>query len=250
MSIDKETGLRVEPKIFNISNYLIGRCTRILPIYYVTYLFAIPLIFAGHSFIKYEGNEDLCTLIGFMTIPLFLVQTWIGSDWTFMESGPNSPAWTVSTLFFFYFIYPWTLLFCQRRSNRTMAMILRLSFLIECSVGAPLFFVSHNGHWWSTAWPISRFPVFLMGVCAGVLCQRMQSGDEDAANRIGWCSDKHFILSFIEDFLMPMAWAKSSKVSKEQNQKSWGQRVHINSFFYFSLSRWLWSFNFTSLIGL
>ena len=37
-----------------------------------------------------------------------------------------------------------------------------------------------NAYWWATAWPISRFPVFLMGVCAGVLCQRILNGDEDA----------------------------------------------------------------------
>ena len=32
-------------------------------------------------------------------------------------------------------------------------------------------------YWISTAHPVTRFPVFFMGVCAGVLCMRIQSGD-------------------------------------------------------------------------
>ena len=57
-----------------------------------------------------------------------------------------------------------------------------ISFLVEVVIGIALYFVPINGYWWSTGWPISRFPVFMMGVCAGVLCQRMQSGDEDAVH--------------------------------------------------------------------
>ena len=95
-----ETGAEAEEKIFNTHNYLIGRCTRILPIYWVTYLFGIPLIFAGHSYIKYESSEDLGTLIGFLLVPLLLIQTWIG---LLMASGPDGPSWTV--IYFFKIIF-------------------------------------------------------------------------------------------------------------------------------------------------
>ena len=165
-------------------------------------------------------------------VPLLLIQSWIG---LLLGSGPDGPSWTVSTLFFFYFNYPWTLLFCQRRSNSGLAKIMGFSFLIEVIIGIALVLVPLNGYWWSTAWPISRYPVFLMGVCAGVLCQRMHSGDEDAVDRIGRTSDKNFLLSFIEDLLIPMPCVKSPKVSKEQKEKSWARRVDINSFFYFGL---------------
>ena len=36
------------------------------------------------------------------------------------------------------------------------------------------------GYWPATAQPIIRLPVFFMGVCAGVLCNRIQQGDIDA----------------------------------------------------------------------
>ena len=35
-------------------------------------------------------------------------------------------------------------------------------------------------YWLSTQHPISRLPVFFMGICAGVLCIRIQDGDLDA----------------------------------------------------------------------
>ena len=215
---------------------------------------AISSIFEQSEHIKYENSEDLGTLIGFLLVPLFLIQTWIG---LLAGPGPDGPSWTVSTLFFFYFNYPWTLLFCQRRSNLGLVKIMGFSFLIEVIIGTalvftrnytldfPTLFIPPNGYWWSTAWPISRYPVFLMGVCAGVLCQRMQSGE-----MIGQVSDKNFILSLIEDLLIPMPCIKTTKVSeeemeksslkstemfKEQNEKSWARRVDINSFFYFGL---------------
>ena len=35
-------------------------------------------------------------------------------------------------------------------------------------------------YWIGTAHPLFRLPVFFMGVCAGVLCNRIQQGDLDA----------------------------------------------------------------------
>ena len=45
------------------------------------------------------------------------------------------------------------------------------------------YYTTEGAYWFSTAHPISRLPVFFMGVCAGVLCVRIQTGDLDALNR-------------------------------------------------------------------
>ena len=37
-------------------------------------------------------------------------------------------------------------------------------------------------YWISTAHPLSRIPVFFMGICAGVLCVRIQQGSLEALN--------------------------------------------------------------------
>ena len=75
------------------------------------------------------------------------------------------------------------LVYCQQRTNQTLAIILASSYLIQNIFGIAIMVLlplNWNAYWWATAWPISRFPVFLMGVCAGVLCQRILNGDEDA----------------------------------------------------------------------
>ena len=96
-----ESGAEEHEKIFNTHNFLIGRCTRILPVYWVTFLFALPLMFLGHSV---YNPEDYGTIIGTCLVTLLLIQTWVG---LMLGSGPDGPSWTVSTLFFFYFNYPW-----------------------------------------------------------------------------------------------------------------------------------------------
>ena len=41
----------------------------------------------------------------------------------------------------------------------------------------PSSYADVMGYRWATMWPVSRFPVFLMGVCAGIICLRATSTD-------------------------------------------------------------------------
>ena len=76
----------------------------------------------------------------------------------------------------------------QRRSNHGLSILMALSYYIQLIIGVGLVISFEYGHviwssyWWATGWPISRFPVFLMGVWAGLLCQRMMAGDQDAVH--------------------------------------------------------------------
>ena len=62
------------------------------------------------------------------------------------------------------------------------------AFYFESIFGTFLFLIlrkagDHEGAYWiSTAHPISRIPVFFMGVCAGVLCMRIKEKDYEALN--------------------------------------------------------------------
>ena len=60
-----------------------------------------------------------------------------------------------------------------------------LSFWFEIIVGWVLldlleFLDYDKNYWYATAHPFSRLPVFFMGICAGVLCVRIQNGNLDA----------------------------------------------------------------------
>ena len=84
---------------FNYSEFFFGRMTRILPVYYFCYFFALPLIPLGHSY--YPGNAYDLT-IGGSILSFFLVQAWV----IVLHMGANGPSWTVSTLTFFYLLFP------------------------------------------------------------------------------------------------------------------------------------------------
>ena len=59
-----------------------------------------------------------------------------------------------------------------------------LAFYFELALGMGILFgmgdEGETGYWVATAWPPTRVPVFFMGICAGVICTRIQSGDTDA----------------------------------------------------------------------
>ena len=83
------------------------------------------------------------------------------------------------------------LVFAQKRSNQSLANLMALSFYFEVFIGAAIMIMpidhlsSHHmpyllNYWLATQHPVSRVPVFFMGICAGILCVRIQQGDLDA----------------------------------------------------------------------
>ena len=84
---------------FQTQDFLFGRASRILPVYYFCFLFALPLIPLGYS---YFSPNMYNFSIGGCIASLFLVQTWI----LVLAFGPDGASWTVSTLIFFYLTFP------------------------------------------------------------------------------------------------------------------------------------------------
>ena len=73
------------------------------------------------------------------------------------------------------------LMFAQRRSNYELLSLVGVMFYLECCIGFMIMLLVPNsglGYWISTVHPLSRLPVFLKGIFAGVLCIRINEGDE------------------------------------------------------------------------
>ena len=85
--------------IFDSMDFYLHRLARILPVYYTCFIIGAILIPLGHS---YFAPDNLWFNAGGSILSLFLVQTWV----MVFGFGPNGPSWTVSTLFFFYLIFP------------------------------------------------------------------------------------------------------------------------------------------------
>ena len=111
---------------------------------------------------------------------LFLIHTWL-----FGFSTANGPSWTVSTLFFFYLIFPPSLIMAQKLSNKWLSYIIAILFYGQLAVSCVMSaLIPGGGYWEACCHPFIRWPVFLMGIYAGVLCNRIvHESDMDAYKR-------------------------------------------------------------------
>ena len=163
---------------FNSGIFFKNRIIRVFPIYYICLLLGAILIPLGHS---HAAPYDIGQSIGGTVASLLFLQTYI----LVFGFGPNPPAWTIATLWQFYLHFPALLVFAQKRSNKTLSIMMALSFYVQLIIGFALMFTIPDSwgllnYWISTAHPLSRGFVFFMGICAGVLCVRIQNGDLDA----------------------------------------------------------------------
>lgn len=179
----------VVPLFFVISGYLHGisdglkygkkhyyqrRIARILPMFYFSNFIMIPIKYFVGSW-----NEQPPSIMGYNTewiyyaMTLFVCTSWFGWSNTFRLNGPS---WFVSTITFFYWIFPSLFPRLQRIRDKEwwiMAMAwcrvltcLLLNTLSTLTEGSTFQIVLSASHWrW---WPPMALPVFIMGVLAGL----------------------------------------------------------------------------------
>ena len=149
---------------FNAKHFWRRRIARTLPLFYLTNIMCIPLVFAGHAWV-WAGVVEYVAY----GLTLFVVTTWLG-----MPVPLNGPSWFVSTMWFFYWIFPSLLPKLQKHSvhkkQKWIAVLCWIQFiggglLVAILIFSVPFAAFHVG----TFWPPSRLPVFIMGVFAGLL---------------------------------------------------------------------------------
>eukprot|EP00428_Durinskia_dybowskii_P066009 CAMPEP_0170365814 /NCGR_PEP_ID=MMETSP0117_2-20130122/6098_1 /TAXON_ID=400756 /ORGANISM="Durinskia baltica, Strain CSIRO CS-38" /LENGTH=479 /DNA_ID=CAMNT_0010620387 /DNA_START=2244 /DNA_END=3684 /DNA_ORIENTATION=+ len=143
-------------------SFLVKRFARLGPTYYIATLLGIPLWFMIHT------KTD--TLILNNVLSFLLLTSWIGLY------PINYPLWTISTMSFFYICYPCLIVRLQKID--TIADLRNLAlrmYYIQFAVAVlfMLFFlVVLDSTAWYTLWrmfPINRLPVFIMGMCIGLM---------------------------------------------------------------------------------
>ena len=156
-----------------------NRFARVMPVYYFANLLSIPLVMAGWSSVP-NDMPDIAVALA-RVIPG--VQTWV----MFNDNlGFTVPAWTVSTMLFYYWIFPALFPRLQNFFNKSpITTTLWVCYLFQIII--PVLTAATVGAWsgddfepsWSghismplfmvaTMQPITRFPVFVMG-CLGAL---------------------------------------------------------------------------------
>eukprot|EP01084_Bolivina_argentea_P151398 264246_1 len=154
-----------EHKHFDGKHYYQRRIARTLPLFYLTNLMCIPLCFSGHGW----ADTDISNLITVSIYTLFAVNTWFG-----VPKVLNGPSWFVSTIWFFYWVFPSLIPKLQIIDNVKKQKWVYYYFWIQLIVGCVLFIVTMFlvpgiSFFIATFWPVSRLPVFIMGVLAGLL---------------------------------------------------------------------------------
>lgn len=155
--------------LMNARSFYQNRFARLIPTYYLISIFG-AIIFAN--------NQGLVEPTFFWTIytfitNIFCVQMWFGiSPISFV-----GPAWTLSTLVFFYYVFPSQLPFLQRLTHKQLVSRIWILFWLQLFVCAflcfiPIFFGMEFQAWLGTGWPPSRLPIFEMGICAGLCVSR------------------------------------------------------------------------------
>jgi len=160
----------------NTRRYYRNRFARIAPVYYVTMLFALPLAVFGHGWVQPSG------ISGAFVTNLFGVQMWT----SYPPLSFVGPAWTISTLLFFYLLFPWLLRWHQSQSDRSLGRWIAILAVVQAVVFFGLgFAIGSVDQWWAFwathAWPISRLPVFDMGLVAGLLVLRHGRADRGSS---------------------------------------------------------------------
>ena len=91
--------------VFESWDFYYERMVRILPVYYTVQLFAIILLALGYGDV--DGSTGMRSFgiefaVWGSVSALFGIQMWI----MMFGFGPTGPAWFISTLFFFYLLFP------------------------------------------------------------------------------------------------------------------------------------------------
>lgn len=156
------------------------RLVRVLPVYYICNALCYPAFFQGFGAFDPKNTSQLTVT----TITTFIpVSTWLGG---FLGMPFDGPSWTVCTLIGMWFFFP-TLLRCfYNQSDHSLLEWIRRLYWIQAFILIIVFviiLIVTGGEFWpafifGTMHPLSRLPVFAMGVAAGILTLRHPPSEE------------------------------------------------------------------------
>ena len=151
--------------------YFRNRFARIAPIYYLSQVAFLPAYFhTQHPSIRHGPTTFWKTVLFTATC----TNTWF-SPWVNLPF--YLPAWTINTFFFFYLTFPFLLSRLERLSDIQLANLVVYLFWLQLIPFGILLSIFPEYFWPLTANPLSRLPVFVMGIIAGL--QNLREKDED-----------------------------------------------------------------------
>lgn len=170
----KEEGRHIPAVVadeFDIYRFHRNRFARVFPLYYICCLAAIPYWCAGYGGAAPYSFSFVASIVTSI-IPLCTTFIFI------LGSCLDGPGWTVCTLAIMWLMFPYFRQKAHRMSKQKLVTWIVWLYWIQLVLAFVLFFllVPFLSFWpafcAATMHPLSRLPVFLMGVYAGELSNR------------------------------------------------------------------------------
>jgi peptidoglycan/LPS O-acetylase OafA/YrhL len=158
---------RVDRREMNYRRFFLGRCARLLPVYFLGLLIAFPSLFWPSPHFS----------LGKAALTVFLVQAWSPHSALYW----NPPAWALSSLAFFYMSLPILLALTRSASKRACLSLAALAWSTSLALSLAYVYWSpdglhdvnnHTAGYWLYILkynPLVRLPEFFVGVMAGRL---------------------------------------------------------------------------------
>ena len=176
--------INLNKNCFDKINFYQRRIARILPLYYIVNILFIPLIYIDKNSLytsyHFHNNDDDDLLYQYLS---YILTIFMATTWLFYPFVIVYISWFVSTIWFLYLLFPYLLTNLQYlSSNKQYSLMKKLYWiqliLIHC-FGYIIYFSFNNnqyyGYVFSSFQPVTRIPIFMMGILAGLL--RLQNSN-------------------------------------------------------------------------
>ncbi|UZO82531.1 acyltransferase [Aquimarina sp. ERC-38] len=148
---------------FSFTIFLNRRIARLLPVYYLSLLIALPLTFSEFL------DGDRIFYFKKLATNLFLLQSYIPvSDYYFSFNGVS---WSISTELFFYLCFPGVFYMLLRVKK---LIPLALSIVAIILLLGLIFFYFPNAYYWLYISPFTRIADFSIGIIAFLVSKKFQ----------------------------------------------------------------------------
>jgi len=217
-------GTSVEGKSYslNIKEFYRNRFARIYPVYILTTVLALGLVFTDYSFestnhptFSFE-TMDAASWISTIFLNVLVLQTWPIFPWIpyRYRAFINMPAWFVSTLWFQYLIFPYTVKCYRKIPNRYRMVTISLFCLLTMTTSISLWFLTRDFFAATFSVISPGFFMFSAGAVSGLWCaqrtmdERQCSAEDQAKSKQHWAAQSDTAVSIL------MSWVVGSVVAE------------------------------------
>ena len=162
-------GYRFNDGIVDVKVYAFGRFTRVYPVYVLAALVTVPWLILHVEQSPSAAHPVL--IYGFVVLAdVLMLQAWMAPLFSYWNNGGS---WSIAVEAFFYLCFPALVWIVQRQTERRVAIVALVSYLLAVMPGlSRLLFPFDQSFIINYSIPAFRLPEFVIGICLGIMFAR------------------------------------------------------------------------------